>query len=342
MFQFGSDHNNSDHHLHQALQDTSVSKSETSQGRSFSLVFASCVLATAFLSACSWIGLEFGRPPLSERVVEYGQPVPKGGGYYKIGKPYTIDGVKYYPREDRRYNEVGIASWYGAKFHGRYTSNREIYDMDALTAAHPTLPMPSYVRVTNLENGRRLVVRVNDRGPYANNRIIDLSRRSAELLGIKGKGTGRVRVTYIGKAPLNGNDRYERQYLARQYWYRGNRNRRFSSRPRPRTFARNTPRQPRRYDPIAVGSIPRDAGRPLSYRSARYSVQTGSFYNRRNARRQQDRLSYLGRSYIKVSNRSRFPMHKVLLGPFRDRRSAELALSRAYDSGVYDAIIVRN
>ncbi len=113
---------------------------------------------------------------------------------YKVGKPYQIQGVWYYPREDFDYEETGIASWYGAQFHGRKTANGDIYDMNALTAAHRTLPMPSYVRVTNLENGRSLILKVNDRGPFARGRIIDVSRRASQLLGFQKNGTARVRV----------------------------------------------------------------------------------------------------------------------------------------------------
>jgi rare lipoprotein A len=113
---------------------------------------------------------------------------------YKVGKPYQIDGVWYYPAVDYNYAETGIASWYGPDFHGLATANGETYDMNALTAAHRTLPMPSMVRVTNLDNGRQIALRVNDRGPFANNRIIDVSRRAAQLLGFEQQGTARVRV----------------------------------------------------------------------------------------------------------------------------------------------------
>ncbi|MEJ2694694.1 MAG: septal ring lytic transglycosylase RlpA family protein, partial [Candidatus Thiodiazotropha sp.] len=144
------------------------------------------------------------KPHYSKRVVEYGQPVPKGGGRYKVGLPYTIKGKTYTPKEVSHYDQVGIASWYGKDFHGRRTANSEVYDMEALTAAHTTLPLPSYVRVTNLSNGRSLVLRVNDRGPYAHNRVIDLSWAAASLLQIERAGTGRVRVQYLKPAPLNG------------------------------------------------------------------------------------------------------------------------------------------
>jgi rare lipoprotein A len=128
---------------------------------------------------------------------EHGGPAPtqqQAAPGYKVGKPYLIDGVWYYPAVDYNYTETGIASWYGPDFHGLATANGETYDMNALTAAHRTLPMPSMVRVTNLDNGRQIALRVNDRGPFANNRIIDVSRRAAQLLGFEQQGTARVRV----------------------------------------------------------------------------------------------------------------------------------------------------
>ncbi len=148
----------------------------------------------------------------SPRVVEYGEPVPKGGGTYRVGKPYMVAGRMYVPQEDVNYREEGLASWYGDDFHGRLTANGEVFDMDGLSAAHPTLPMPCYARVTNLSNGKSLVVRVNDRGPYAANRLIDLSHKAAELLDFKGNGVARVRVEYVGRAPLEGSD--DRQLMA--------------------------------------------------------------------------------------------------------------------------------
>src|SRR5580692_6523541 len=148
----------------------------------------------------------------SPRVVAYGDPVPKGGGTYRVGKPYTVGGQVYVPEEDVNYRAEGTASWYGDDFHGRQTANGEVFDMDALTAAHPTLPMPCYARVTNLSNGKSLIVRVNDRGPYHGNRLIDVSNKAAELLDFKGNGTAHVRVEYVGRAPLEGSD--DRQLMA--------------------------------------------------------------------------------------------------------------------------------
>src|SRR6266581_498049 len=140
------------------------------------------------------------------RVVAFREPVPKGGGTYRVGKPYTVGGRVYVPEEDPDYRAEGIASWYGDDFHGRLTANGEVFDMGSLTAAHPTLPMPSYARVTNLSNGKSLVVRVNDRGPYHGNRLIDVSNKAAELLEFKGNGVARVRVEYVARAPLEGSD----------------------------------------------------------------------------------------------------------------------------------------
>jgi rare lipoprotein A len=142
----------------------------------------------------------------STRVLEPGQPVPKGGGVYRVGKPYVVAGREYVPQEDVNYSSIGMASWYGDDFHGRYTANGEIFDMNSLSAAHPTLPLPSYVRVTNLANHRSVVVRVNDRGPYVGNRVIDVSVRTAKLLGFYSNGLARVKVEYVGRAPLEGSD----------------------------------------------------------------------------------------------------------------------------------------
>lgn len=148
----------------------------------------------------------------SPRVVEAGQPVPKGGGVYRVGKPYQVAGRTYTPEENGRYRAEGLASWYGDDFHGRLTANGEVYDMQSISAAHPTLPMPSYVRVTSLASHKSLIVRVNDRGPYHGNREIDLSARAADLLGFRGHGVAKVRVEYVGPAPLEGTD--DRQLMA--------------------------------------------------------------------------------------------------------------------------------
>ena len=171
------------------------------------LVLANC----ASSSMSSRIDPKYGVSS-SPRVVAFGDPVPKGGGTYRVGKPYTVGGRVYVPEEDVNYREEGLASWYGDDFHGRLTANGEVFDMASLSAAHPTLPMPCYARVTNLGNGKSLIVRINDRGPYHGNRLMDVSSRAAELLEFKGNGVARVRVEYVGRAPLEGSD--DRQLIA--------------------------------------------------------------------------------------------------------------------------------
>ena len=118
-------------------------------------------------------------------------------GHFKIGQPYTAFGVAYVPQDYESFEEIGVASWYGEDFHGKKTANGEIYNMGDLTAAHPTLPLPSLIKVTNLQNGNSQILRVNYRGPFAKNRVIDVSEKAAELLGFKGKGTTEVKVELL-------------------------------------------------------------------------------------------------------------------------------------------------
>ncbi|MBL8688986.1 MAG: septal ring lytic transglycosylase RlpA family protein [Rhodospirillaceae bacterium] len=160
--------------------------------RSFSLL--GTVATALVLSGCTSIQLG---SHVAKTVGEKTGLTSAPKGYYKVGEPYQINGVWYYPKVDYDYDETGIASWYGEAFHAKLTANGEIYDMNDLTAAHRTLPLPSLVRVTNLDNGRSMVVRINDRGPFAAGRIIDLSRRSAQLLGMDRAGTAKVRVQIL-------------------------------------------------------------------------------------------------------------------------------------------------
>jgi rare lipoprotein A len=147
---------------------------------------------------------KYGVAP-SPKVIADGQPVPKGGGREMLGKPYTVAGRTYVPNETSRPAE-GLASWYGANFHGRMTANGEVFDRDSIAAAHTTMPLPSYARVTNMQNGHSMIVRVNDRGPFHGNRVIDVSERAAMALGFRQQGTARVKVEYVGRASTNGSD----------------------------------------------------------------------------------------------------------------------------------------
>ncbi len=152
-----------------------------------------------------------------------GKHPPKGGGREMIGKPYKVKGKWYAPKEDKAYDKTGLASWYGSAFHGRLTANGEIYDQYSLSAAHPTFPLPSYARVTNLQTGSSLIVRVNDRGPYHPGRIIDISDKAADMLDMRHHGTAKVRVQYVGKARMDGRDQ---AFLMASYIPKGERIRR--------------------------------------------------------------------------------------------------------------------
>lgn len=188
----------------------------TSWRHAVRLLSLSVAAATA-LSACSSMGLgptvkraaftseEFGVKS-SPRVTGNPNP-PRGGGRNLVGKPYVVRGQTYVPQENPiGYVGSGKGSWYGADFHGRLTANGEIFSANAITGAHPTLPLPSYVRVTNQNNGRSLIVRVNDRGPYLAGRVMDLSYRAAAMLGYVEQGSAPVSVEYLGRAPLEGDD----------------------------------------------------------------------------------------------------------------------------------------
>ena len=143
----------------------------------------------------------------SPRVVAEGEPVPKGGGRDHIGKPYVVAGKVYVPKDVADgYSATGLASWYGTAFHGRKTANGEVFDRASVTMAHPTLPLPSYVRVTNMRNNHSIIARVNDRGPYHSNRLVDVSQTVAEALNFKHLGTTRVKIEYVGRAGLAGSD----------------------------------------------------------------------------------------------------------------------------------------
>jgi len=164
------------------------------------------LIVALVLAQCSAADKVATSPRYSPKMVEDSEPVPKGGGRYSVGRSYSINGRTYTPVENAAYRAEGVASWYGPDFHGRQTANGEIYDMHSISAAHPTMPLPSYARVTNLDNGRSIIVRVNDRGPYAHNRILDVSISAAQALDFHRPGLANVRVEYVGRAPLEGSD----------------------------------------------------------------------------------------------------------------------------------------
>src|SRR5581483_6570015 len=192
---------------------------------------------------------------------------------FKIGAPYEVNGVWYTPRADYSYDAIGIASWYGGAFNGRLTANGEIYDLNRLTAAHTTLPMPSIVEVTNLRNGRTLRLRVNDRGPFARGRIIDVSRRAAQLLGFETAGTTEVRVRILRRESIAAAEEIIRQ-----------------SGQDPAILAAALATPPPRY---AYAAAPRPAA-PMPPPARRYYVLAGDFADSRNAEQATSAIAPLG------------------------------------------------
>lgn len=290
------------------------------------LCAATLSVIAAALGACSQ-GASLPDPELgvaaSPRVAS-GRTLPKGGGVYKVGNPYRVAGRWYVPREDRTYDRTGVASWYGASFHGRRTSNGEIYNMYALTAGHPTMPLPSYAYVTNLQNGHTILVRVNDRGPYVNDRLIDLSWQSARTLGFDGHGLTRVRVRYAGRAPLDGNDAAERRHLAGMAWSGGSVN----IAAAPAAYSRAAS--------ISTGSInrPSPGARPagLGGPSDTY-VNVGPFASRAEAERMRSTLSAFGEAEVGTDSAAAEPSFGVRVGPF-SRNAAEAAAARIAAAGI--------
>jgi rare lipoprotein A len=257
---------------------------------------------------------------------------PRSYSLYKVGDPYQIDGTWYYPKEDYSYSETGIASWYGDEFHGKPTANGEPYDQHTVSAAHRTLPLPSMVRVTNLENGRSMVVRINDRGPFARGRIIDMSRRGAEALGFYGQGTAKVRVEVLAaesrqmkEAALRG-QRINPIQLA-------------SATP---TVPAETPGKPQL---IAVSAHPQDP--PIEPRvklvpvgQTNIFVQAGAFAKYDNAVKVRDALTPVAATAILPVTRPDARLYRVRVGPLASVADADDALERVVKRGYPDARII--
>jgi rare lipoprotein A len=290
-----------------------------------------------------------------------------GPGGVKIGKPYQVGGVWYYPQAQPAYDETGIASWYGADFHGRQTANGERYDMNALTAAHKTLPMPSRVRVTNLENGRSIVLRINDRGPFAHGRVIDVSRRGAQLLGFDRVGTARVRVTLVDDADGGETAVASREEMpalpqgavaseglalpdgARQA--RPRQSQTSAAKPRP-SAAREA--QPPASEPrpvaragVAPGTVARlpveqaeGAVQVLPVRPTRLFVQAGAFHLYNNANRLRAQLAGYGPTRITSIVVDRQEFFRVRVGPLASVEAADQILNRVIAGGFTEARIV--
>ncbi len=272
---------------------------------------------------------------------------------YKVGNPYQIAGVWYYPREDYAYDETGIASWYGPGFHARSTANGETFDQDALTAAHNTLQMPAIVRVTNLENGRQIVLRVNDRGPFANGRILDVSRRSAQLLGFDRNGTARVRVQVL--------ETESRQAALQAQNRGGGAQLQMAAAPRSTVTAdtlapppgarqsgnvrvaaantRGTAADALATPDAAPARMPENVAQ-VAARPGSIYVQAGAFQRRENADRLRDQLGGFQPQVTRFAAAGQQSLYRVRIGPLDSVQTADTTLNRVFHSGVSEARIV--
>ena len=268
-------------------------------------------------------------------------PIPRGGGKFHVGKPYQVAGKWFHPKPQPGYDKKGASSWYGEAFHRRKTSNGEYFDMNMLTAAHPTLPLPSYARVTNLSNGKTIVVRINDRGPFVGTRIIDLSKASAVALDFKNKGKANVRVQWIGNAPLND----QGSHLAMM-------NRMVDDGAPMQTLiaAADGPARggsdrvqvasaaPKKQSVMQQASFEEPEVAP-AIRNQAHIVQIGAFRTLEGAEKARRALSTIGPIQVYEWQTAQGPLYKVQMGPFKSEIGANNALSAVQAEGYAQAIV---
>ena len=250
-------------------------------------------------------------------------PTAPGVAAPYAGPAYQVDGKWYVPAHEPNYDEVGIASWYGPTFHGKASASGEPFDENAMTAAHPTLPIPSLVRVTNMDNGRSVVVRLNDRGPFVDDRIIDLSRAAAGALDMHGPGTARVRVQYVGPAPVTPNAAPNVAPMAAQQ-------------PIQDIVSRQLP-------PVAAPApVPAAIQQPVQPSGEAFFLQAGSFADLGNANKLRDRLRPVGVTTIKAAVVNGTEYYRVMLGPWSSRDAAERVRQDLGASGVQTIVVAGN
>lgn len=274
-----------------------------------------CFAALLMLNGCATFGPEADG-------YSQASAISGKGGIYKVGNPYQIFGKWYYPKEDYGYSEEGVASWYGEDFHAKKTANGEKYDMHTLTAAHRTLPLPSIVKVTNLDNGRSLILRVNDRGPYAKSRIIDISKRGAQLLGYQGRGTANVRVEVLEKeskqlkAALTG------------------------GKIEPTMYAKSAPIK--KLEPLEAGQLSGYTTANKYAAEKMFFVQAGAFSKHEAAKDLSSQLSKFGKSKIAQADIGGSRFYRVRIGPFNFKEEAEVTLAKVKNFGIDNAKVVHD
>lgn len=309
------------------------------------------VIVALSLAACVTPKYDVGRPMIGARNAAprpSDMVGPNGKPLRGTEKPYQINGVWYYPKEDRNYNVVGIGSWYGEQFHNRRTANGEIFDMDIASAAHKTLPLPSLVEVTNLENGRRMIVRVNDRGPFVGDRVIDLSKAAAEELGYRRQGVAKVRVKYIGPAPKSLFDP-PRQYAqapvrsaapARSFEDIQEPSQRVQvlpTKPEPEWSPSPSLSAPPINPPDPVKTPTLVTGAP----KAGFRVQAGAFASRENAEKAVQQLALAGSARIEPLERASGTLYRVVVAAGDDEGEAWSLRQRVEALGYSGATVLR-
>jgi len=239
------------------------------------------------------------------------------------GPPYQVDGRWYVPAHEPNYDEIGIASWYGPTFHGKASASGEVFNENDLTAAHPTLPIPSLVKVTNLDNGRSVVVRLNDRGPFVDDRIIDLSKAAGAALDMHTKGTARVRVQYVGPAPAEGGGAV-------------------SAAPAPQQVSlAPAPLPPVRVPAAAPAPTPaRPTGQPV-VTGSQFFVQAGSFGDLANAHALRAKIAAHSSVSIEAVTVNGSEFYRVMVGPWSDRTRADAARQILANAGMNGLVVAR-
>ena len=293
-------------------------------------ILCSCMTAL-ILTGCSTTKQPVEYKNLTEEVTA----IKAEGGVYKVGSPYTALGQRYTPKEDYNYSETGMASWYGPDFHNKRTANGEVYNMRAITAAHRTLPLPSIVRVTNLENGKSIIARVNDRGPYVKNRIIDLSQKGAELLGYRMQGTAKVKVEILEKesralkeAMLASNNKSQTTNTAVKYG-------------EVQTAAKTTAPAVTKAETttVAMAEKPAVSAKPTTEEGT-FFVQVGAFSDYQKAKETANSMQRFGKVTIHEAYLSKDGVYRVRLGAYHSRDEALQILDRVLDYGHADVTIV--
>lgn len=264
-------------------------------------------------------------------------PVPRGGGKYHVGKPYQVAGRWFRPKAQPGYDRQGAASWYGEAFHRRKTSNGEYFDMNMLSAAHPTLPLPSYAKVTNLENGRSVIVRINDRGPFVGTRIIDVSKRAADALDFRNKGKADVRVQWIGNAPLDDDGNHLTAMNAK---LNGGGSVKSLLADTSRGEAQG--RKKTAYKSWKKSKPEKPVATMESSTDAHVLIRVGTFSSLENAQAVFDQVSAMAPAQLtEVNGDNGTNRYKVQIGPFLSRIGAEDVLAQLQAEGFPDAVVVK-